>query len=60
MGRVIEVIYENGVFKPLEKVDLKEGRKIKIEIREEIADIPERFSRRVGKDILLEFIEERR
>jgi len=60
MGKVIEVIYENGVFKPLEKVDLKEGRKIKIEIREGIADILERFSRRVDRDILKEFIEERR
>jgi predicted DNA-binding antitoxin AbrB/MazE fold protein len=26
----IEVIYEEGVFKPLQKVDLKEGTKIKI------------------------------
>lgn len=29
MGKVIEVVYENGVFKPLEKVDLKEGGKSK-------------------------------
>ncbi len=60
MGRVIEVIYENGVFKPLEKVDLKEGRKVKIEIREGIADVLERFSRKVSKDALKEFLEERR
>jgi predicted DNA-binding antitoxin AbrB/MazE fold protein len=26
MGKIIEAIYENGVFKPLQKVDLKEGR----------------------------------
>ena len=25
MGKVIEVIYENCVFKPLEKVNLKDG-----------------------------------
>jgi len=25
MAKVIEAIYEKGVFKPLEKVDLKEG-----------------------------------
>ena len=35
MGRVIEVIYENGVFKPLEKVDLKEEEVVKVEIKEE-------------------------
>uniref|UniRef100_A0A7C3RBB2 Antitoxin n=1 Tax=Archaeoglobus fulgidus TaxID=2234 RepID=A0A7C3RBB2_ARCFL len=30
MPRIIEAIYENGVFKPLEKVDLKEGEKVRI------------------------------
>ena len=34
MGETIEVIYENGVFKPLEKVELKEGTKIKIPLKE--------------------------
>ncbi len=32
MDKVIEAIYENGVFKPLEKVDLKDGEKVKITI----------------------------
>ncbi|WP_290900428.1 antitoxin family protein [Ferroglobus sp.] len=32
MAKVIEAIYENGVFKPLEKVDLKEGEKVRIRI----------------------------
>jgi len=32
MPKVIEVIYENGVFKPLEKVELKEGEKMRIKI----------------------------
>ena len=31
--KVIEAIYENGVLKPLEKLDLKEGEKVKIEIK---------------------------
>jgi|Deesub1362A_J573_1020465.scaffolds.fasta_scaffold20202_3 predicted DNA-binding antitoxin AbrB/MazE fold protein len=35
MPKVIEVIYEDGVFKPLGKVDLKEGEKLKIEIKRE-------------------------
>jgi len=30
MPEVIEVIYEKGVLKPLKKVDLKEGEKLKI------------------------------
>jgi len=30
MARIIEAIYENGVFRPLEKVDLKEGEKVRI------------------------------
>jgi predicted DNA-binding antitoxin AbrB/MazE fold protein len=28
MPKTIEAIYENGVFKTLEKVDLKEGREL--------------------------------
>jgi len=35
MGKVIEVVYENGVLKPLEKIDLKEGEIVEIEIKEE-------------------------
>ncbi|RLI85015.1 MAG: hypothetical protein DRO98_07740 [Archaeoglobales archaeon] len=30
MVKAIEAIYENGVFKPLEQVDLKEGEVVKI------------------------------
>ena len=32
MEQVIEAIYEKGVFKPLKKVDLKEGERVKIRI----------------------------
>ncbi|HIP13408.1 MAG TPA: DUF104 domain-containing protein [Arcobacter sp.] len=41
MAKIIEAIYENGVFKPLEKVDLKEGEIVKIEIKEK--KISEKF-----------------
>jgi len=34
MTRIIEAIYENGVFKPLEKVDLRDGEIVEIEIKE--------------------------
>ena len=33
MQKTIEVVYEKGVFKPLEKVDLREGEKTVVEIR---------------------------
>ncbi len=41
MTKVIEVIYEKGVFKPLEKVDLGDGDIVVIEIKEK--KISERF-----------------
>ncbi|CAD7776273.1 hypothetical protein AIOGIFDO_01916 [Candidatus Methanoperedenaceae archaeon GB37] len=34
MQRTIEAIYKDGVFKPLERVELKEGEHIKIRIEE--------------------------
>ena len=43
MAKVIEAIYENGVFKPLEKVDLREGEIVEIEIKEK--RIGDRFYR---------------
>lgn len=33
MPKIIEVVYEDGVFKPLEKVDLKEKSKAKVVIK---------------------------
>ena len=32
MVKIIEAIYENGVFKPLQKVDLKEGEVVRLRI----------------------------
>uniref|UniRef100_A0A7C3UH77 Antitoxin n=1 Tax=Geoglobus ahangari TaxID=113653 RepID=A0A7C3UH77_9EURY len=32
MPKIIEAVYENGVFKPLQKVDLKEGEKVRLKI----------------------------
>ena len=34
MPKTVEAIYENGVFKPLEKIDLKQHQKIEIFIKE--------------------------
>ncbi|MDI9645269.1 MAG: antitoxin family protein [Archaeoglobaceae archaeon] len=36
MPKIIEAIYEDGVFKPLEKVDLKDGEKVRVEIKKDI------------------------
>jgi len=30
MSKVIDAIFENGVFKPLEKVDIREHEKVKV------------------------------
>mgnify|MGYP001772798768 CR=1 FL=1 len=62
MPRIIEAIYENGVFKPLEKVELKEGERIKLRVEEGILDVIKKYQ---GKFKLTEkdiekFLEERR
>ena len=36
MSKVINTIYEDGVFKPLEKVDIKEHKKVKIILATEV------------------------
>ena len=36
MQKTIEVVYEKGMFKPLEKVEMIEGEEIMIEIKEKI------------------------
>ncbi|WP_456329706.1 antitoxin family protein [Archaeoglobus sp.] len=47
MPKIIDAIYENGVFKPLQKVDLKEGERIRLRLEEEgMADIIRRRSRK--------------
>ena len=55
----VEVVYENGVFKPLKKVNLKEGTHGKVIVELGLADIIEKFSEKVEKDALREFLEER-
>lgn len=44
MTKVINAIFEDGVFKPLEKVDIKEHEKIKIFITSEIESTPQKES----------------
>ena len=50
-----------GFFKPLREIDLKDGTKAVVVLRHKgIADILEKFSRKVDRDVLKEFLEERR
>jgi len=60
MGKVIEVVYKNGVFKPLKEVNLREGEKLRIEIKESLVDKLRKYRMKVDTDILQEFLEERR
>ena len=60
MGKVIEAIYKEGVFKPLEKVDLRDGEKIKIEIKDSLVNKLRKYRVKVDTDVLVEFTEERR
>jgi len=57
----IEVVYEKGIFKPLVDIDLQDGTKAVVIVRPKgIADVLEKFSRKVDRDVLKEFLEERR
>ncbi len=61
MAKIIEAIYENGVFKPLQKVDLKNGEKVKIEIKKEtFLEKIKKYRVKVDEDVLKEFLKERR
>ncbi len=40
MSKSVKVIYEDGVFKPLQKVNLKEHQKLELVIKKTIKDTP--------------------
>jgi predicted DNA-binding antitoxin AbrB/MazE fold protein len=49
---LIEVIYRDGVFRPLETVDLEEGKKLKIRVdRFDIAKYYGAFGKASAKDL---------
>ena len=51
MAREIEAVYEKGVLKPLERVDLREGERVKVEIkRYERERVLERYEGRIKLD----------
>ena len=65
MVKVIEAVYENGVLKPLEKLDLKEGQHVRIRIIEKDAiqvarEIRSRLREKLrSKDLVEELVQER-
>jgi len=51
MTREIEAVYEKGVLKPLERLDLREGERVKVEIkRHERERVLERYVGRIKLD----------
>lgn len=57
----IQVIYEGGVFKPLQDVDLQEGTKAIVVLKPgRILDVARRYRIKVERDVMSEFVGERR
>ncbi len=52
MPKIIKVIYEDGVFKPVEKVELKEKSNYKIIIKDDIETLRGKYGR--GKKVNIE------
>ena len=42
--KIIDCIYENGVFKPIGKVDLKDGEKAKVILNEDKDEILDKYA----------------
>jgi len=65
MVKIIEAVYENDVLKPMEKLELKDGQRVKIMIVErDFIDIAQEIRTRFreefrGKDLVKEFVRER-
>jgi predicted DNA-binding antitoxin AbrB/MazE fold protein len=57
----VRVVYENGVFKPLQEIELREGTKAFVVLKAgKITDAARRFRVKVDRDVMQEFVEERR
>lgn len=56
--KIIECIYEGGILRPLDKVDLKEGKKVKLLLRDEREDVLDRHagSVKLGRTVRLKEI----
>lgn len=57
----VRVVYENGVFKPLQKIKLQEGTTAFVVLKAgKITDAVRKFRIKVDRDVMQEFVEERR
>jgi predicted DNA-binding antitoxin AbrB/MazE fold protein len=57
----IPVVYQGGVFKPLQNVDLLEGTKAFVVLKPgKITNVAKRYRIKVDHDAMSEFVEERR
>jgi predicted DNA-binding antitoxin AbrB/MazE fold protein len=56
--KIIECIYEGGLLRPLVKVDLKEGKKVKLILEDEREDVLDRYagSVKLGRTVSLKEI----
>lgn len=65
MARIVRVRFEKGVFKPLERVDFREGEELRIVVLEErrftgfTSDVS-RYRFTVDSDVVEEYVAERR
>lgn len=50
MSRAIECIYENNVLKPVGKIHLKEGERIRVTIEKKLSFEPIRLKKKVSSD----------
>ncbi|MGB2727559.1 MAG: antitoxin family protein [Halobacteriota archaeon] len=64
MLKVIEAVYEKGIFKPLEKVNMREGERLKIKIEKSLLfDIVKKYRgyfEDIEEDLTGQLISERR
>jgi len=64
MQKVIEAVYEKGIFKPLEWVNMKEGERLKIKIENmllfDIVKKYRKFFEDIEEDLAAQLISERR
>jgi len=53
--KVIRVKYEKGLLKPLEPVELEEGREYKVIVKEDIDELVKKYRGVLGKSSIEEF-----
>jgi len=57
LSKVIRVKYEKGLLKPLEPVELEEGKEYKVIIEEDIDELIKKYRGVLGKSSVEEFLE---